>query len=70
MIIFFFNILFWVLGLEEKGLQVQEKEGKRKYGFWVWKRRVMGGLEERGFWVWKRRRLQQQEKEGRKKKKF
>ena len=40
-----------VLGLEEKPFSVQEKEGRRKYGFWIWKRRAMGGLEEKGFGI-------------------
>ena len=63
----FFFFLFWVLGLEEKPFVGTGK--RRKKEIWVL------GLEEEGhgwfgrerFWVWKRKRLQEQQKEGRRK---
>ena len=66
--IFFFFFLFWVLGLEEKPFAGTGK--RRKKEIWVL------GLEEEGhgwfgrerFWVWKRKRLQEQQKDGRRKK--
>ena len=70
---FFFFFGFWVwkrkvLGLEEKLFASTGK--RRKKEIWVL------GLEEEGlgwfgrerFWDWKRKRLQEQQKEGRRKK--
>ena len=56
-----------VLGLEEKPFAVQEKEGRRKYGFWIWKRRAMGGLEEKGFGIGREAVCWYGKKEGRRK---
>ena len=64
----FLFFLFWVLGLEEKPFAGTGK--RRKKEIWVL------GLEEEGhgwfgrerFWVWKRKRLQEQQKDGRRKK--